>query len=108
MLPLVSRQRRFTSGSIHRSEGISYSLGSEAPNKTTLAIVNNKFVEWTNGFAIRNTGMSGNAEATVKYNSFISTDRVALEVKTNQAGSGGADSILVTPFLSEAHPMTPQ
>lgn len=125
-----------------RSAGISYSLGSEAPNKTTLEIVNNKFVEWTDSFAIRNTGMSGNAEATVKYNSFISTDRVALEVKTNQAGAGGiaridgrenfwgttdltgiyrmikteattqglggADSILVTPFLSEAHPMTPR
>lgn len=124
-----------------RAAGINYSLGSEAPNKTTLSIVNNRFVGWTGDFAVRNTGMSGNAEAVVKYNSFLSTDRVALAVKNPQDGSGltgrmdgrdnfwgttdlmsiyrmiqteattaglgGPESLLVTPFLTEAHPNTP-
>ena len=32
----------------------------------------------------------------------------AIKTETTTQGLGGADSILVTPFLSEAHPMTPQ
>lgn len=67
-----------------KAGGIDFRLGSADPYKSTLSIVNNRFIDWTGDFAIRNTGIVGNADSTVKYNSFLAAGRVAVVVEADR------------------------